>query len=90
MAPDDKQPDPADGPDFSDVEGGASSTAPAAPEAAAAEPKTYTVAAGDSLWKIAQHVYGHGNLWQKIYEANKDTIPNPDLIHPGQTLVIPD
>ena len=27
--------------------------------------------------------------WQQIYEANKDQIKNPDLIHPGQKLKIP-
>jgi len=85
--PSDAQQPPAGDPDFSDVQSGSSSTAPAP---AAPEPKTYTVAAGDSLWKIAQHHYGDGNKWQKIFEANKDTIKNPDLIHPGQTLVIPD
>jgi ELWxxDGT repeat protein len=44
---------------------------------------------GDSLWKIAKKVYGNGNLWTKIHEANKDQIPNPDLIHPGQVLTLP-
>jgi len=90
MAPDDKQPPAGGEPDFSNVQSGSSSTAPAPAAEPAAELKTYTVAEGDSLWKIAQHVYGHGNQWQKIYEANKDRIQNPDLIHPGQTLVIPD
>ena len=28
--------------------------------------------------------------WHRIYEANKDTIKNPDLIYPGQTFKIPD
>jgi len=48
----------------------------------------YTVQAGDSLSKIAAH-HGGGLTWQDIYEANKDTISNPDMIHPGQTLKIP-
>lgn len=48
----------------------------------------YTVQAGDSLSKIAAH-HGGGLTWQDIYEANKDTISNPDLIHPGQKLRIP-
>lgn len=52
-------------------------------------PKTYTVKAGDSLWKIAQRIYGNGNQWTKIYEANRDKIKNPDLIYPGQKLTIP-
>jgi nucleoid-associated protein YgaU len=73
-------------PDFSNVKAGASSTAPAP---AAPPARTYTVAAGDSLSKIAKSVYGDANAWRRIYEANKDQIKNPDLIHPGQVLEIP-
>lgn len=47
----------------------------------------YEVKAGDSLSKIAKNY--PGLTWQKIYEANKDQIKNPDLIHPGQKLKIP-
>jgi uncharacterized protein YidB (DUF937 family) len=72
--------------DFSNVKAGGSSTAPA-PAAPAAQ--TYTVAAGDSLSKIAKKVYGDANKWRKIFEANQDQIKNPDLIHPGQVLKIP-
>jgi nucleoid-associated protein YgaU len=71
--------------DFSDVEGGSSSTAPPPPST----DQTYTVVKGDSLSKIAKRVYGDAQQWRKIYEANKDQIKNPDLIHPGQTLRIP-
>ena len=49
----------------------------------------YTVKAGDSLSKIAKQVYGDAGKWKKIHEANRDKIPNPDLIHPGQELTIP-
>lgn len=74
-------------PDFSNVKAGGSSTAPAA----AAKPgRTYTVAAGDSLSKIAKQLYGDANAWRRIYEANQDQIKNPDLIHPGQVLKIPE
>lgn len=53
-------------------------------------PRTYTVKKGDSLWKIAKKLLGNGSLWVKIYEKNKKTIgSNPDLIKPGQRLVIP-
>jgi len=48
---------------------------------------TYTVKAGDSLNKIASLYPGIG--WKDIFEANKDQITNPDLIHPGQVLKIP-
>jgi nucleoid-associated protein YgaU len=84
--------------DFSDVVAGGSSTAPpadkaaapaqAAPNVADAE-KTYTVVAGDTLSKIAKREYGDAAKWHRIYEANKDTIKNPDLIYPGQTFKIP-
>jgi nucleoid-associated protein YgaU len=53
-------------------------------------PKTYTIKKGDSLWKIAQRVYGDGSKWRTIYDANKKVIgKNPNLIYPGQKLVIP-
>jgi nucleoid-associated protein YgaU len=55
-----------------------------------AEPgTTYTVEAGDSLWKISEKFYGDGNQWRRIYEANKSEIKDPDVIHPGQTFTIP-
>ena len=73
-------------PDFSDVVGGSSSTAPEA----TGSTRTYTVVAGDSLSKIAKKLYGDSSKWKKIYEANKDLIKNPDLIHPGQTFKIPE
>lgn len=53
----------------------------------AAQETTYTVKSGDSLSKIAKNY--PGLTWQKIYEANKDQIKDPDLIHPGQKLKIP-
>ena len=76
-------------PDFSNVESGSSSTAPSPTPAATPAVKTYTVQKGDSLSKIAKHEYGNANDWRKIYEANRDIIKNPDLIHPGQVLKIP-
>ena len=47
---------------------------------------TYTVEAGDNLSKIGEK---YGITWQQIYEANKDIISDPDMIHPGQELKIP-
>ncbi len=75
-------------PDFSNVVSGSSSTAPS-PAAAAPAFKTYVVQKGDSLSKIAKQEYGNANDWRRIFEANRDIIKNPDLIHPGQTLKIP-
>ncbi|MDJ0732370.1 MAG: LysM peptidoglycan-binding domain-containing protein [Crocosphaera sp.] len=48
----------------------------------------YVVKSGDNLTLIAQKVCGNSD-WQKIYNQNKDVIgDNPDLIFPGQVLVI--
>jgi len=67
----------------------APSAAPPAASAPAAQAQTYTVVSGDSLSKIAKHFYGDANDWHKIFEANRDKISNPDMIHPGQVLLIP-
>jgi nucleoid-associated protein YgaU len=56
-------------------------------EVAAGSEVFYTVEPGDSLSKIARKY--QGVTWQKIFEANRDQIKNPDLIHPGQKLRIP-
>jgi nucleoid-associated protein YgaU len=68
-----------DMPDFSNVQGGSSSTAT----------KVYVVVSGDSLSKIAKREYGDANAWPKIFEANKDILKDPDKIQPGQKLKIP-
>jgi len=47
---------------------------------------TYTVQSGDSLSKIGSH---YGVSWQKIFEANRDKLDDPDKIQPGQELTIP-
>jgi len=52
--------------------------------------RTYTVAAGDSLSKIAKNFYGNANQYMKIFEANRDKLSDPDKIKPGQVLVIPE
>ena len=49
----------------------------------------YVVQDGESLWKIAKKVYGQGNLWGEIWDANRDVLPTPDAIQPGLTLRIP-
>lgn len=51
--------------------------------------KTYTVAAGDSLSKIAKQFYGNANDYMKIFDANKDKLTDPNAIKVGQELVIP-
>ena len=51
---------------------------------------TYAVVAGDTLSKIAARAYGSSAAWQRIYDANRAVIGNnPNLIRPGQKLVLP-
>ena len=57
------------------------------PEEAGTE--TYTVKSGDTLSGIARKMTGSTN-WQTIYQQNKGVIgSNPNLIKPGQVLIIP-
>jgi len=46
----------------------------------------YTVQTGDSLSRIATH---QGVNWKEIWDANRDEVKDPNLIHPGQPLRIP-
>lgn len=56
---------------------------------------TYTVGTWaenrDCLWNIAGkiEIYSDPLLWVKIWQNNTDKIKNPDIIHPGQVLTIP-
>lgn len=69
--------------DFSGVTATVDSTAEIVGE------QSYTVQKGDSLSKIAKQHYGDANAWQKIFQANRDVLDDPDKIFPGQTLRLP-
>lgn len=51
--------------------------------------RTYTVKKGDCLWNISKQYYGEGQQYKTIYDANTNQIVDPNLIYPGQELVIP-
>ena len=78
-----------DRPDFSNVRSGSSSRPEASTPTGGRETRRHTVREGETLSGIAQHYYGDASSWPLIYEANRNTISDPDLIHPGQELHIP-
>lgn len=51
--------------------------------------KRYTVARGDSLWRISVKHYDTGRKYKRIYRANAGRIADPDLIYPCQRFKIP-
>jgi LysM repeat protein len=52
------------------------------------EGETYTIKKGDTLWDISNAFLKDPFLWPFIWKANQ-YITNPDLIYPGNNLVIP-
>lgn len=75
---------------------GAGETAPVARESqapGAAAPGvqggTHRVERGETLWAIAAMWYSDARLWPRIFRANRERIPNPDLIHPGMQITVP-
>ena len=54
-----------------------------------ANARTYTVKSGDTLSKIAKEHLGDASAYNRIFDANKDQLTDPDKIKPGQVLKIP-
>ncbi|WP_170764286.1 LysM peptidoglycan-binding domain-containing protein [Ruegeria lacuscaerulensis] len=68
----------------------AEATEPAEDEAPAPPIRAVTVQKGDTLWAISRERYGDGILYVKLFDANRDSIRDPDLIYPGQIFTIPE
>jgi hypothetical protein len=60
-----------------------------AAEGAAAQ-SSRTVVTGDTLWDIAGACYNDPYQWRTIWEANRQTVADPDRIYPDQVLTIPE
>lgn len=63
-------------------------------EAEEADPRagarTHTIKSGDTLSALAKRYYGNAKLYMKIFEANRDKMPDPNRgLHPGDVIVIP-
>ncbi|MBD3679229.1 MAG: LysM peptidoglycan-binding domain-containing protein [Rhodobacteraceae bacterium] len=55
-----------------------------------AQAKIVTVQPGNTLWEIAERKYGTGFLYVRVFEANRDSIRDPNLIYPGQVFDLPE
>ena len=64
-------------------------TAGATTAAATKASSYYTIQSGDTLSKIAKAKYGDASQYNKIFEANREVIGDPDKIYPGQQIRIP-
>jgi len=60
-----------------------------APTPTLAEPRTYTVQPGDTLFRIAERYYGDSTHWKRIRDANRTRIDPDGRVRAGQILVIP-
>lgn len=58
-------------------------------EVAQLQRTTHEVVRGETLWGLAERYLGNPYQWPLIYEVNASTIENPDLLEPGQVLIIP-
>jgi nucleoid-associated protein YgaU len=74
----------------------APSPAPASTPAAAPPPDLtieagtrYTIQPGDTLWSIAKAFYGKAALWERIHEANRGVITDPNRAPVGESIIIP-
>lgn len=62
---------------------------PAAPRVQEPPARTYTIQRGDVLGVVSQKLTGTSRNWQRIYEANRDVISDPDRLIPGTVIRIP-
>ncbi len=50
----------------------------------------YVLREGESLSRVAKAFYGDAGRWRDLVEANKDKIPDPDMVKAGTIIVIPE
>lgn len=63
--------------------------APASVGTSGSAARTYTVKSGDTLSRIAKEFYGDAQAYNRIFDANRDQLSDPNKIQPGQVLKIP-
>ncbi len=49
----------------------------------------YSISSGDSFSVIARDMWGNIHLWPYLYRTNRESYPDPDFLHPGDSILIP-
>ena len=57
------------------------------PHSGTSEP--YSITNGDSFSIIARDMWGNIHLWPYLYKTNRKNYPDPDFLHPGDSILIP-
>lgn len=78
-------PDPIAGEEEMSLESSIPTTA-----ATAQPPREHLVQRGETLSSIAAKYLGSAGRYEEVYQANTDRLRNPNDVHPGMTLLIPD
>jgi len=52
-------------------------------------PRMYTIGKGDTLFALARRFYSDQRKWRDIWNANRDKIPNKDLLPIGTEIILP-
>ena len=76
-------------PNFDNQSAPSAEPAAQAPAEVSGGGQEYTIQKDDTLQKISKKFYNTYSKWPKIYEANKNVIPNPNRIKSGTKIVIP-
>ncbi|QEN09754.1 HU family DNA-binding protein [Oceanispirochaeta crateris] len=50
---------------------------------------SYNILPGDSFSLLAQKSWGNIHLWPYLYKQNRTIFPDPDLVRPGDSIIIP-
>jgi hypothetical protein len=58
--------------------------------ASASQDVMHEILPGDCLHLIAGYYYGDARLWERIWEANRQVVRNPNVLASGALLVVPD
>lgn len=51
--------------------------------------RIHVVQRGDTLYKLARQYYNDQSQWRRIYEANRNQLPDPNVLKAGQKIIIP-